>query len=367
MNVGFNDGTPAHAHDIERNGSKSALEVAREKTGEEAARHILDTGWFEAGGSYIFYVEWGNPNGIPFISLHGGPGASFGASHVALFDPEIHHVVFFDQRGCGASLPPADSLNRKDAEAAADTGNMLADTESLRQRFFGSKKVNVAGGSWGSTLALVYAIQNPDKVSSLQLWSTFLGSAGEVDDMFEGHLKRPDFPYHAEHEWFLRQIADNEPHYQYLKSLSGREMVRYLAEKTTDPDPAVARRHALAFEVYEYALCSPENYVFENLIAEESKNPNIVSHGRIEILSHLNAAYIDDGYITENIGRIRHIPCAIVQGERDWCTPEKYARQLQTVYGENCEVEVVKSGHLRSDPAMKEALQRNMRSKSKPR
>ena len=143
--------------------------LAHKKTGEGTSEHILSSGYLEVGeGQRVYYVEWGNPKGTPFMALHGGPGAGFGASHIALFDPAIHHVVFFDQRGCGASTPPADSLDEKGVEAVANTGNMLADTEALQTKIFGAQKVHVAGGSWGSTLALTYAIEHPEKVASLQ-------------------------------------------------------------------------------------------------------------------------------------------------------------------------------------------------------
>lgn len=349
-------------------GPESAMSLGAKKTGKEVAEHILDADWHETqDGQRLFFVEWGTRGGTPFILLHGGPGTGFGPSHVALFDPTIHHVIFFDQRGCGKSTPPASSLDEEAATECARTSNIINDVEALRQRFFKDKKVNLAGTSWGSTAPLAYAEEHPDRVLSLQIGSIFLGTKREVNETFE-HQRKDNFPYQREYEHFIRDLANGDEHlYQRLKRMSGRQMVNYLAKKITDPDTVAATRHAVAFETYEYVLCAPHGYTYETgyeeLRKEVAEDPNTLSHGRIEILSHKNGAFLKPNQLLKRIGRIKHIPITIVQGKKDWCTPTKYAKELEKAVGRaggQCTLEEVDDGHLRSDPNMKAALQRNM-------
>ena len=305
-------------------------------------------------GQKLYYLEWGNRKGVPFIVLHGGPGGSFDESFVALFDPNIHHVVFFDQRGCGESTPSATGLTKEEIENTNTPTHLIKDVEIIRTRFFGNKKVNIAGGSWGSTLALLYAIAHPQKVASLHLWSTFLSGKAEIEETYEDRTGNPDFPLGKEWEWFISHIPESE-------RSSGRTVLEYLAKMVSSQDPDVARKYAVITLVYEYALCNPPGFDIEKMKASLEADPNLVSLARIELIYLLNGSFIPDGYILANVDKIKHIPCHVVHGTKDWNTPLKYTRAMESAYGENCEVEVVDSGHLRSDPNMKEALQRDMR------
>src|SRR5215467_15385393 len=161
----------------------SIEEIARKKTGSEAAKYILWSDYVDVGqGQRLFVLEWGKRGGKPFIELHGGPGQSFNASHVALFNGETDHVIFFDQRGCGESKPSAAALSEEETRTINTPFNIIEDIEKLRELRF--EKVNVAGGSWGSTLALLYAIKHPDRVASLQLCSLYLGTKEETNILF---------------------------------------------------------------------------------------------------------------------------------------------------------------------------------------
>jgi proline iminopeptidase len=131
-------------------------------------------GYLEVGGGHsIYYEEYGNPNGKPILFLHGGPGAGFSNSHKGFFDPKIFRVVFFDQRGSGKSIPYAEIKNN-------DTDLLLSDIEALRV-FLNIEKWLLFGGSWGSTLALLYGIKFPEKCLGFILRGIFLGSKSEVN------------------------------------------------------------------------------------------------------------------------------------------------------------------------------------------
>ena len=110
--------------------------------------------------THQLYVEQcGNPDGIPVIFLHGGPGSGCRPSHRCFFDPALYHIILFDQRGCGRSRP-------KGLLKHNTTGHLVEDIELIRQHL-GIEKWLVFGGSWGTTLALTYAQRFADKVAGL--------------------------------------------------------------------------------------------------------------------------------------------------------------------------------------------------------
>jgi|GEM_PF-281295 len=343
-----------------------AMTIAREKIGKggpEMLSRIIDAGWREVEpGVHLFYIEWGNKKGVPFVMLHGGPGAEFNETHFTLMDAKVHHVVAYDQRGCGASFPLASTMTKDDLKGIGNPLHVVHDTEHMRQTFFSDEqKIHVAGGSWGSTAALLYAEAHPDKVASLQIWSGFVGSRAEVEDMLADPSGKKDFKYQREYAWFISKIPSEKR----------GDIIGFLYEKIMSDDPAVAKKFSVIFEAYEHVLCAPDGYdfsKFEALKKETENDPNIVSHARLEISYHYHAAkQLEDADVLTNVGKIKDIPCRIVQGKRDKCTPPKYAYILQDRYGENCTVEEVESGHLRSDEAMKKKLQENILAAEAPR
>lgn len=343
-------------------------ELRIRKAGPEGAEHILWDGLVEvAPGKEIYVMEWGNRNApVKYIQCHGGPGTGFGPSHVALFNPEVHHVVFHDQRGCGESVPAAATLDIEGVRDAAHTDNLVADVAFLQEKFFNGKKIRPTGTSWGSTLPLLYAERHPDKVERLPIGSIFLATPEEINEMFE-QQREEGFPYEVEHAHFIYDVAGGDQALiEKLTAMTGREIVEYLGARALDSDPAVAAKHALAFESYEYVLCArdgQEEYAdaYEVLKGEEAENKNIVSHGRIEMMSHLNGAFLEPNEILANIHKISHIPVDIVQGERDRCTPTKWALVLKQAIeeaGGTCTFQEVASGHLRFDKEMQAALRK---------
>ena len=135
----------------------------------------FQTGWLEKGSHKIYYEQCGNPDGIPVLFLHGGPGAGISPVHRRLFNPNKFHAILFDQRGSGRSTPLGGTTDNT-------TLHLIEDIEALRKQL-GIDKFLLFGGSWGSTLALVYAIAYPEHVQGLILRGIFLGSDAEADEL----------------------------------------------------------------------------------------------------------------------------------------------------------------------------------------
>jgi len=121
----------------------------------------------------LYAEECGNPDGVPVVFLHGGPGGGCEAWHRQFFNPDLYRIVLFDQRGCGRSTPHAE-LRVNDTQA------LLDDIELIRERL-GIERWLVFGGSWGSTLALLYAERCPERVLGLVLRGVFLCRAQDID------------------------------------------------------------------------------------------------------------------------------------------------------------------------------------------
>jgi len=136
--------------------------------------YVRKSGHLDVGqGHKLYYEDWGNPKAFPIIFLHGGPGGGFSDRHKLNFNPRKHRVIFFDQRGAGKSTPYASIEHNT-------TQDLVSDIEKLRKHF-GIEKAHISGRSWGSTLALAYAIAHPDRVKHMLIGGVYLGSRFEND------------------------------------------------------------------------------------------------------------------------------------------------------------------------------------------
>ena len=143
---------------------------------EPFERGALATG----DGHELYWERVGNPRGKPAVVLHGGPGSGAAPWWRAFFDPERYVVTLFDQRGCGRSRPLASDVDID--MGTITTSRLVADIEALRE-LHGVDRWLVLGGSWGSTLALAYAVEHPASVTELVLWGVTTTSRHEVDWM----------------------------------------------------------------------------------------------------------------------------------------------------------------------------------------
>lgn len=290
-------------------------------------------------GHTLHVEEHGNPDGLPAVFLHGGPGSGCQPDQVTLFDPDRFRIVMFDQRGAGRSTP-------KRGLYANTTRHLVADMEAIRTHL-GIERWVVVGGSWGATLAVAYTAAHPSRVTGAILRGVFLGTRAEGRWAFEraGQIFRPEL-------W--RRFADLLPEHE-----RGDPLESYIA-RLLDPDPAVHRPAAWAFHNYERALSVltpsavpplPPALDLAALPAGEPPNsPFVEAH----YLRH--DCFLEPGELLAKARGLRAIPCIIVQGRYDLICPPETAHALAAAWA-GAELRFVEgAGHSATEPAIRAGL-----------
>lgn len=301
--------------------------------------HIIRSGHLDVGdGHNIYFEEWGNKEATPIISLHGGPGDLFDEGSRKYYDPQKHHVIFHDQRGCGRSTPFASTEHNTSPD-------LVEDIEKLR-RHLNLKKVAVIGGSWGSTLTLLYAIAHPEAVSHMLIWGVFLMRQEELDYVNEGYAKSL-FP--EAWERFMSHVPKDQ-------QKNGDSIMKFYADRIRSKDQDEARRYADEWTLWEYTLCSLE-YDPIALEKEVTESKWGLSTALLETHYFMNKCFVPTNHILNNVEKIKHIPLEIVQGRFDFCTPPYSARDLSLTYGKNAHLTWVNSGHYSgADPKLLDTI-----------
>jgi len=289
------------------------------------------------GGAHeIYYEECGKRGGKPAVILHGGPGGAINSTMRRFYDPSRWRMMLFDQRGCGKSRPNA-SLDDNTTWALID------DIERLRVRM-GVERWSVFGGSWGSTLALAYAIRHPERVESLILRGVFLLTQRELRWFYQdgASMLFPD-------AWarFLEPIPPEERH----------DLMGAYHRRLTSADRAVQSRAAAAWSQWEgdtISLRGPE--------ARPSKFNEVdfaVAFARIECHYFVNGGFFDeDGWLLKNVDRIKDIPGWIVQGRFDVVTPLEAAWSLKQAWTKAQFDIIWDAGHASTEPGVIDGLVR---------
>lgn len=289
-------------------------------------------------GHEIYVEESGNPQGLPVIFVHGGPGAGCDTRNRCFFDPERYHIILFDQRGAGQSTPHA----RLEAN---NTQVLMEDMESIRKQL-GIERWVLFGGSWGSTLCLLYAQLHPDRVISMILRGIFLARKRDVDWLFQAGASRL-FPDHWED--YLRPLENkgsDDLVNDYYRLLTGdNEVARMAAAK--------------AWSGWE-ARCATLRPNLE--VVEHFVDPHIaLALSRIEAHYFVNDCFIRENQILDDIDRIQGIPGTIVHGRYDVVCPLDNAFELHKYWKES-ELNIVRdAGHASSEPGITDALVRATR------
>lgn len=292
-----------------------------------------DQGRLAAGhGHSLYYEQSGNPKGVAALFLHGGPGAGAVPAHRRFFDPAFYRVVIFDQRGAGRSTPLG-SLDHNTTPA------LVADIEKLRTHL-GVKKWLVFGGSWGSTLALAYGEAHPGACLGFVLRGIFLCRTQEIDWFLYG--MRRFFP----EQW--------EIFAGFLPEAERGDLLTNYHRRLVDPDPAVHMPAARAWSTYEGAcstlLPSPET------VAAFADDRMALGLARIEAHYFVNRIFLPENALMDGVGRIGHLPAAIVQGRYDMVCPIVTADELAQAWP-GAEYTVVQdAGHSAMEPGIKAAL-----------
>jgi len=293
------------------------------------------TGHLDVGDGHTLYWELcGNPDGKPLVFLHGGPGVGISPDHRRQFDPRKYNALLFDQRGCGRSTPHA-SLE------ANTTWHLVEDIEKLRE-MVGVDKWLVYGGSWGSTLSLVYAETHPARVSELVLRGIFLFDPYEIDWMYkEGGASQL---YPDKWEEFVAPIPEAER----------GDLVEAYRKRLTGSDRAEQLRCAKAWSKWEAQIVTllPDSHVVE----EFTEDDKAIAIARIENHYMANRGWLEEGRLLEGAAKLKGIPAVIVQGRHDCCTPPAAAWALHKRWPE-AELEIVPdAGHLFSEPGILDGL-----------
>lgn len=294
-------------------------------------------GWLSTGGPHeIFYEECGNPNGKPCVILHGGPGGAINSTMRRYFDPSKWRMALFDQRGCGKSRPNASLEDNT-------TWSLIDDIERLRIHL-GVEKWTVFGGSWGSTLALAYAITHPHRVEALVLRGVFLLTQRELGWFYQDGASFL-FP-----DAWSRYVAP-------IPEAERGDMISAYHKRLTHHDRRVQAEAAAAWSQWEgdtISIRGPE--------ARPSKFNEIdfaIAFARIECHFFANKGFFpEDGWILKNIGKIRGIPGWIVQGRFDVVTPMESAWNLKSAWPEARFEMVWDAGHASTEPGIVDALVR---------
>ncbi|WP_255584360.1 prolyl aminopeptidase [Dietzia sp. ANT_WB102] len=280
-----------------------------------------DSGMLEVGDGQELYWECsGNPDGAPVIFLHGGPGGGTSPAHRQMFDPAAYRIILVDQRGCGRSTPHvADGADL----AVNTTWHLVADLERVREHL-GVERWLVFGGSWGSTLALAYAQEHPDRVRGLVLRGIFLCRQSEIDWFYRGgaaHL----FP--DEWEGYLAPLIAADGAAAVLQP--GYDHVASYHRLLHCGDPEVELVAARAWTTWEKStstllprpagvLGDPDRFA--------------LAFARIENHYFVNDAFLTGASILDRMDRIDHLPAVIVHGRYDVVCPVANAWELHAAW-----------------------------------
>jgi len=297
---------------------------------EPYAQGMLDVG----DGQRIHWEMVGDPKGKPAVFLHGGPGGGLIPEYRRAFDPAAYNVLLFDQRGCGLSTPNA---GEHGADLSANTTwHLVADIERLRE-MVGVERWLVFGGSWGSTLALAYAETHPERVSELVLRGIYTVRASELAWAYAGGSAQlfPD-------RWqeFIAPIPPAER----------GDLIGAYHRRLLDPDPQIRLAAAIRWSVWEASTI----HLIESqeTIDDFSKPEMALAFARIEIHYFKNGAFMPDGQLLRDAGRLSGIPGVIVQGRYDVCTPPVTAWELHQAWPDAEFFMVPDAGHSFSEPSI---------------
>lgn len=279
----------------------------------------------------IYVEESGNPDGIPVIYFHGGPGSGCNPSDRQFFDPDKYRIILFDQRGCGRSKPHAELTNNT-------TQHLVADIEAIRNKL-GIDQWLLFGGSWGSTLALVYATNYPDHVLGLILRGIFLCTEKEVSWLFQYGASRifPDY-------WqdFLEPIPPEERGdlvQAYYKRLTSENEIERMN----------AAKHWSQWEARTVTLLPKEPSSSDN-------HHHALSIARLEAHYCVNKGFLEHAPILENIDRIRDKPGYIIHGRYDMICLIETAFALSQQWSKAKMTVVDNAGHSSREPGTASAL-----------
>ena len=291
------------------------------------------SGMLQVDGTHsLAWWRLGNPKGVPVVFLHGGPGGTTRPFYRRFYDPAYYDICMFDQRGAGESKPNAELKDNT-------TWHLVDDIEKLRKHF-GVDKWLVSGGSWGSTLSMVYAIAHPDRCLGLVMHGITLGESENIRFWFHGIGNVfPD-------AW--------DEFAAFIPEVERDDLLAAYHKRVIDPDPKVHLPAAVALRTYsgktqsfdakpdvvnallKPELCVPLARFFTHYVTQDS--------------------FLKPNHVLENLPKIRHLPCILVQGRYDVVTRPLLAWRLNQAWPESELFFVNEAGHNPTESPMAETM-----------
>ncbi len=277
--------------------------------------------------------ECGNPRGIPVLFVHGGPGAGCEDYHRRFFDPERYRIILFDQRGCGRSTPHA-SLEGNTTQA------LVEDIERIREHL-GIDRWLLFGGSWGSTLSLVYAETHPEKVLGLILRGIFMCRQHEIRWFYQEGASRL-FP-----EYWQEYLAP-------IPQAERGELVQAFYQRLTGDNDVQRMAAAKAWSLWEGKTSTLRPS--EAVVGHFGNPYTALSLARIECHYFVHDSFLAPEQILRDADRLKGIPGVIVHGRYDVVCPVENAWQLHQAWPE-AQLKIIQdAGHSASEPGTVDAL-----------
>ncbi|KAG1663517.1 Proline iminopeptidase [Nymphon striatum] len=284
----------------------------------------------------LYVEECGNPDGIPVIFLHGGPGSGCNPDHRRYFNPKLYRIILFDQRGCGRSTPHG-CLEKN------TTHHLIDDIERIRQEL----KIDqwlIFAGSWGVTLALLYAQANSDKVTGLVLRGAFLASKRDLNWFFNDDGVARLYP--ELWEIFSTSLPKLKPDESLLQSLpSNAKLNKKAAKAWSDWTDTIVT----------WTLPTQSNPAIDNDPKKEITDKQLRSI-RLEVHYAVNNYFLQEEHIINNMHLIKHIPTHIIHGRKDITCPVESSWRLHKEFTSARLKILPDAGHLANEPDMIEAL-----------
>ena len=282
--------------------------------------------WIDTKDGHNIYVEQsGNPDGQAIIFLHGGPGGGTGPKQRRFFDPGHYHIILFDQRGCGKSTPLGETSNNT-------TEHLISDMESIRKKLQ-IKEWILFGGSWGSSLALAYAIKFEEYTKGLILRGVFLSRKQEL-------------------EWFLNEVDQFFPELHavllnHKPHIDKFNLVSSYVDLVFSENLEQAKKAAVAWNTFEGSI-------LRMIPSETNENNNIdfdfeLARAKVQLHYISNNCFIDGEDILKQITILKNKPVAIVQGRYDMVCPPKTAYEVAQKMPQAEVVMVPDAGHSASE------------------
>lgn len=280
----------------------------------------------------LWYAQYGNPNGVPVLAVHGGPGGSCGPNDMRFFDPAFFRIILLDQRGAGRSEPIGETRENT-------TSHLIEDMEKLRKHL-GVEKWVLFGGSWGSALSLAYGEAHPKHCLGFILRGIFLGTKTEYEKLWYGMGDM----YPEAFDEYVQFIPENERH----------DLIAAYHKRLFDSNADVQMQAALSFCKYDF-LCAT---LFDKSMVNTRLNSkrSVLGIGKLFAHYSINKFFFTDDQLIKNLSTISHLPAIIVHGRYDVICRASSAYRLHKSWPGSSLTIVQDAGHAASDLGMIKAL-----------